>query len=124
VVYFYFSITKIITIIKKSNAYYSKDNLNNWNKKTLKLNKTLFKKLKNKIAGYITHLNKKIYRENFENLSTSLYSQKENGNSIIKFSEFITNIQLVNVDERTYEMFKYITKNLLPFSIKFKFTNF
>ncbi|AEA39035.1 40S ribosomal protein S17 (nucleomorph) [Cryptomonas paramecium] len=77
------------------------------------------KKLRNKIAGYVTHLSKKTQEQGFEKLHKENI-QKKDIMSSTNLMQFTEKVKLVDVDEKIYEIFKYAVKSHLPFSVRFK----
>nr|UXY86961.1 0S ribosomal protein S17 [Cryptomonas paramecium] len=77
------------------------------------------KKLRNKIAGYVTHLIKKTQEGGSERLSKENV-QKKDTTSSANLMQFAEKVKLVDVDEKVYEIFKYAVRSRLLFSVRFK----
>nr|UXY87423.1 0S ribosomal protein S17 [Cryptomonas sp.] len=78
------------------------------------------KNLRNKIAGYVTHLTKRVNKGSVRGLSFKLQEKERDLKIEPKLSEYIKNIEIVEVDNETYKMLEKFTKNFSVSSVKFK----
>lgn len=78
------------------------------------------KNLRNKIAGYVTHLTKRMSKKSIRKLPLNLEEKEKNSLNETKLSEFIKNVQMIDVDEETYKMLEKTMNGFSSFSIKFK----
>nr|UXY87920.1 0S ribosomal protein S17 [Cryptomonas curvata] len=62
------------------------------------------KNLRNKIAGYVTHLVKRVNRGSIREISLKFQEKEKNIRIENKLSDFISNIKTIDIDSETYKM--------------------
>lgn len=78
------------------------------------------KNLRNKIAGYVTHLTKRVYKKSLRGVQFKISEKLCNKESEAKLSEYIRNVQTVEIDGETYKMLEKNIQNVASFQDKFK----
>jgi len=81
------------------------------------------KNLRNKIAGYVTHLTKRVYKKSLRGIQFKIHEKLHNSESEAKLSEYIKNIQTIEIDKETFNMLQKEIKNFAHFAGKFKVLN-
>jgi len=70
------------------------------------------KYLRNKIAGYVTHLTKRVNKGSIREVSLKFQEKEKDINIENKLSDFIKNIKTIDIDKETYGM---LEKNVAQF---------
>jgi small subunit ribosomal protein S17e len=81
------------------------------------------KNLRNKIAGYVTHLVKRVNRGSIREISLKFQEKEKDVKIENKLSDFIKNIKTIDIDGDTYKMLE--ERNVLHSSyfINYKISN-
>lgn len=76
--------------------------------------------LRNKIAGYVTHLTKRVNRGSIREISLKLQEKEKELKTETKLSDFIRNVKLIDIDAETYKMLERVVPGFSSSSTKFK----
>jgi small subunit ribosomal protein S17e len=76
--------------------------------------------LRNKIAGYVTHLTKRVNNGSIRGISLKLQEKEKNSKTEPKLSEFIKNAHTIEIDSETYKMLQQVMVGSASSLIEFK----